>query len=325
MANVSYSTVSRAVSGSAKVSESTRETILKICSEKGFRINTLARSMVKKRTNVIGVIIPNITNPFYSEIVLHIDRHARRLGYICMICNGMYDDVQIEDLLEFMMSQQVDGIILASPRDSTCERIEKYTSQIPIVYIGVNPGQYSGNFVNTNNKLGGYMACEYLYRLGHRDIVYFGYREGSSTHSDRLEGFQQAAQAFGIRPTVLYNNEGHSTIEAGYRLGLKLLNSKNKFSAVFVVSDTLALGLLQAAEENGIAIPESFSMLGYDNISYSNLPKIHLTSVAQPLDQIAVNAVDILLDAVRKQDLDNFMNRSLNPFLVERNSCLPND
>ncbi|MBD9068820.1 MAG: LacI family transcriptional regulator, partial [Butyricicoccus sp.] len=114
IAGVSTSTVSRALSGSKELSEATRERIVKICNEQGYRVNALARSLIRSRTNVIGLIVPEVTNPFYAEISLGIETHARELGYNVMLCNSQQDTKTTEDLFGFLISHQVDGIILAN-------------------------------------------------------------------------------------------------------------------------------------------------------------------------------------------------------------------
>ena len=322
MANVSYSTVSRAITGSKGVSDDVRDHILSLCKEHGYRVNTLARSMIMKRTNVLGIIIPDVTNPFYSDIVLHLERYSRSKGYITMLCNSLYDDAQSEYLFDFLMGHQVDGIILASTKDSTCKWAEKYNSHIPIAYIGENPGGFTGNFINTDNIRGGILACEYLHSLGHNDILYFGFREHSATHTKRLEGFQKSAQQLGVHLEVFANPRDGSSIENGYILGKELFQNKPSYSAIFAATDTLALGLMQAADECGIRIPEDISVLGFDDIAYANLPKIKLTTIAQPRNLIATNAVDILLEAINHNDSETFTTRALKPYLVERNSCI---
>jgi len=322
MANVSYSTVSRAITGGKGVSDEVRDHIRQLCKEHGYRANTLARSMIKKRTNFLGIIIPDVTNPFYADIVLHLERYSRSKGYITMLCNSLYDDSQSEFLFDFLIGHQVDGIILASTKDSTCKWAEKFNDIIPIAYIGENPGGYTGNFINTDNIRGGMMACEYLHSLGHTDILYFGYRENSATHTKRFDGFKKAAQQLGIHLHTFNNPRDSSSIENGYILGQELFKQDRNYTAIFAATDTLALGLMQAADEKGIRIPEDVSVLGFDDISYDNLPKIQLTSIAQPKDLIAHSAVDILLEAINHDDHETFTTRALKPYLVERRSCI---
>ena len=126
IADVSTSTVSRALSGSKELSEATRERIVKICNEQGYRVNALARSLIRSRTNVIGLIVPEVTNPFYAEISLGIETHARELGYNVMLCNSQQDTKTTEELFGFLISHQVDGIILANSHSDAPRWLQQF-------------------------------------------------------------------------------------------------------------------------------------------------------------------------------------------------------
>lgn len=322
MANVSPATVSRAINGDKGVSEKVRAEILELCRQNGYRVNTIARSMVKKRTHSIGMIIPNVMNPFYAEIVFHLESYSRSHGYMTLLCNSLYDDDQVESLFDFLIARRVDGIIVASTRDAACRWAEKYDRRVPTTYIGENPGTFSGNFVNTDNIRGGALGCEYLYGLGHRDILYLGKRRASSAHHRRFEGFRKCAESLGLTIQVMENASGNSSIESGYRLGKELFREKLTSTAIFAATDTIALGVMQAAGEAGIRIPADVSLLGFDNITLARLPNIQLTTIAQPKEQIATAAFDILRESIRSQNDGNYSTRSLKPTLVERNTCL---
>ena len=136
IAGVSTSTVSRALSGSKELSEATRERIVKICNEQGYRVNALARSLIRSRTNVIGLIVPEVTNPFYAEISLGIETHARELGYNVMLCNSQQDTKTTEDLFGFLISHQVDGIILANSHSDAPRWLQQFAPHLPTVLLG---------------------------------------------------------------------------------------------------------------------------------------------------------------------------------------------
>lgn len=322
LANVSVSTVSRAINGGKGVSEKVRAEILDLCRENGYRVNSVARSMVKKRTHSIGIIIPSVMNPFYAEIVFHLENYSRSHGYMTMLCNSLYEDDSYESLFDFLIGRRVDGIIVASTRDAACRWAEKYGRQVPTTYIGENPGTFSGNFVNTDNIRGGILGCEYLYGLGHRDILYLGMRKCSSAHIRRFEGFRKAAESLGLPVRVIENSSGNSSIDSGYRLGKELFSGKIPYSAIFAATDTIALGVMQAAGEAGVRIPNDVSLLGFDNISLARLPNIQLTTIDQPKELLATAAFDILRESIRNQNDGNYRSRSLKPVLIERKTCL---
>ena len=183
IAGVSTSTVSRALSNSPELSEQTRQRILEICRQEGYRVNALARSLICNKTNVIGLIVPEVTNPFYAELSLGIETHARSLGYNVILCNGQNDTKVTEELFGFLISHQVDGIILASSQQDAGTMIQKFVPRLPTVLLGT-PALVSGDEVNSvciDNLAGGRLAAEHLLELGHRDIVYLGYRPNSLT------------------------------------------------------------------------------------------------------------------------------------------------
>ena len=226
IAGVSTSTVSRALSGSKELSEATRERIVKICNEQGYRVNALARSLIRSRTNVIGLIVPEVTNPFYAEISLGIETHARELGYNVMLCNSQQDTKTTEELFGFLISHQVDGIILANSHSDAPRWLQQFAPHLPTVLLGT-PASLSGDEVNSvcvDNLAGGRLAAEYLLSLGHRSIAYLGHRSGSLTHQLRLRGFMEVLGKEGLTPTVIENNAESSSIGAGYELSRKLFN-----------------------------------------------------------------------------------------------------
>ena len=207
IAGVSTSTVSRALSNSPELSEQTRQRILEICRREGYRVNALARSLICNKTNVIGLIVPEVTNPFYAELSLGIETHARSLGYNVILCNGQNDTKVTEELFGFLISHQVDGIILASSQQDAGTMIQKLAPRLPTVLLGT-PALVSGDEVNSvciDNLAGGRLAAEHLLELGHRDIVYLGNRPNSLTHQLRLRGFTEMLEKAGITPQVIDN------------------------------------------------------------------------------------------------------------------------
>ena len=324
MAHVSVTTVSRALNGSLDINEETRRRILKICRREGYRTNLLAKSLISSRTNVLGVIQPDISSPFHAVLALHIETCARRLGYQVMLCRGKPSDENIDELFDFLLGQHVDGILLCSSSNRAYDVLGKYQSMVPSVLLGACPPENSSirlNSISTDNYAGGMLAAEYLFGLGHRKIVYLGMREGSITHERRHQGFVDAAEKLGMQVRTIYNNDTSSTIEGGHRLSAALLKQGISETAVFAASDLLALGFMQAADEAGISIPEQISLLGYDNIEYAALDQMRLTTFSQRPEVLARHAVQLLLDLIEKQESYACTFRMLTPCLVERDSC----
>ena len=179
-ANVSYSTVSRALSGSPEISAETRERILQLCKEMRYTPNTVARAMVMKSTKLLGLILTGVNNPFMSELAYHIDRQARARGYNIVICNSSRNAEQEREIFELMLGRQVDGIIICPSGPESYETLQPYLSRIPTVFVGENLRKAPESYVSVDNSRGAYIGVEYLHSLGHQDILYFGRRRGSS-------------------------------------------------------------------------------------------------------------------------------------------------
>ncbi|MGM9669821.1 MAG: LacI family DNA-binding transcriptional regulator [Faecousia sp.] len=321
-AGVSYSTVSRALSGSPEISVDTRERILQVCKEMNYTANTVARSMVMHSTKLLGLILTSVNNPFMSELAYHIDRQARARGYNIILCNSSRDLDQERELFELMVGRQVDGVILFPSGPESYAALQPHLSRIPTVFIGENLRDIPESYVSTDNFRGAYMGVEYLYRLGHKDILYFGRRRGSTTHHLRADGYAAACADLGLTPQYCNNMFSTTSIKYGYQLAKQLFAQEVTYSAIFAATDTNALGIMQAAEECGIRIPEDISLLGFDNIHDSGLPRINLSTIDQPKKMLASVAVDSLLDKI-DNELSGYSHRILMPTLVERSSCIP--
>ena len=321
-AGVSYSTVSRALSGSPEISEETRKRILQLCKEMDYTTNTIARAMVMKSTKLLGLILTDISNPFMSELAYHIDRQARARGYNILLCNSSRNLEQERDLFELMIGRKADGVILFPSESGSYEMLQPLLSRMPTIFVGENLREAPESYVAVDNYRGAYLGVEYLYNLGHRRILYFGKRRGSYTHQLRGDGYVAACQDFGLTPRYCNNAFMSTSIKYGYQLAKQLFAQSLDYTAIFAATDTNALGVLQAAEECGIRIPEDLSLLGFDNIRDSGLPRINLTTVEQPKKLLASMAVDSLLDKIQNE-LSGYTHRILTPAVIERSSCLP--
>ena len=322
VAGVSYATVSRAVSGSPEISEDTRRRILKLCKEMGYTPNSIARSMVKRCTNILGLIVPSLNNPFMSELTADLEIYARNRGYNLMVCNSSYDhDLELE-VFSLLIGRQVDGVIMIPVGHEPYKSLSALTGQVPTVFISENMQNYPENYVSVDNYRGMQIATEYLYSLGHREILYFGARSDSKTHELRLDGYLSSCKRLGLEPHVLRSSYSRSSREVGYTLASDYFSRPHSETAILCAADMLAIGVKQAAYEAGIRIPKDISLMGFDNISFSALPEIDLTTINQPTQQMATSAVDMLLDHIRNPEAAHGQ-LILPPALIERRSCRP--
>ena len=217
---------------------------------------------------------------------------------------------------------QVDGVIMIPVGHEPYESLSALTAQVPTVFISENMQDYPENYVSVDNYRGMQIAAEYLYSLGHREILYFGARSDSKTHELRLGGYLSSCEKLGITPHVLRSSYSRSSREVGYTLAGEYFAKPHSETAILCSADMLAIGVKQAAYEAGIRIPKDISLMGFDNISFSALPEIDLTTINQPTQQMATSAVDMLLDHIRDPEAETGR-LILPPSLIERKSCRP--
>ena len=318
-AGVSYATVSRALSGSSQIGSETRERVLKLCDEMGYTTNFVARSMVTKRTNLIGLVVPSVDNQFMSELAYHAEVSARSHGYNIMLCDSGPDLRQEKTVVKLLLSRQVDGILIVPQSSRSYESLKPYLDQTPTVFLSENLRDQPQSYVAVDNSRGTYLGTQYLYELGHRDILYFGQRQ-STTHQLRAEGYLKACQELGLAPRYFNSEYTRSSIQGGYQLAKELFQKPLDYTAIFASTDSNALGILTAADELGIDIPGRLSLIGFDNISATALSRIDLTTIDQPKKAMAVQAVDMLRDKI-EHGTQGYVHQILLPTLIRRGTC----
>ena len=318
-AGVSYATVSRALSGSPQIGSDTRERIIKLCDEMGYTTNYVARSMVMKKTDLIGLVVPSIDNAFMSELAYYAEMSARSHGYNVMLCNSGPDLKQEKTVVKLLLGRQVDGILIVPQSPKTYENIRAYTDQVPTVFLSENLRDQPQSYVAGDNSRGTYIGTKYLYELGHRDILYFG-RRHTTTHQLRAEGYMKACQELGLQQRFVNSEFSRSSIANGYEMAKELFSKPIDYSAIFASTDSNALGILKAADEMHIDIPGHLSLIGFDNIPSTGLPRIELTTIEQPKREMAVQAVDMLRDKI-ENGTQGYVHQILLPTLIKRGTC----
>ena len=318
-AGVSYSTVSRSLSGSPQIGRETRERILRLCDEMGYTKNYVARSMVMWRTELIGLVVPSIDNQFMAELAYHAEMSARARGYNLMLCNSGPDLRQEKAVVKLLVGRQVDGMLTVPQEHRSCEELRVYTEQVPTVFLSEDLRDEPLSCVTTDNTGATYLAMEYLRSLGHREILYFG-RRHTVTHQLRAEGYLRACRDMGLTPRIVDSSFPRSSVAGGYELARELFTKPLDYTAILASTDSNALGILRAADELGIRVPEQLSLMGFDNIASAAMPRIDLTTVEQSKREMALQAVEILLDKIER-GTQGYVHQILMPSLVKRSSC----
>lgn len=320
IANVSYATVSRALNGHKDVSQETREKILKICEQIGYSPNAIARGLVTKSTNTIGLLVPDITSPFYPEVALGVEDEARKHGYNIFLCNSNWEMSRTETYFRLLLERRVDGIIIAPVSDETIKLAKRYNDRLPIVFVSSDPKEKSFNYVTVDNLKGGFIATEYLIKLGHRKIAFIGGNASTSSYSDRLEGYKKAFMQYKLDIDYNMIRSGSFTKDCGYEITKQFIKEGILPTAIVCASDVVALGVIEAAEECNLQIPKDISLMGYDDISYASLPKIRLTTVFQPKYELGKAAVDILIQKL-EGNCKKAIHKIMQPEVIVRSTC----
>lgn len=317
-AGVSYGTVSRALSDHPEISLATKQRIRALCKEMGYVPNMAARGLVKQSTQIIGLIVPDVSNPFFSEIALEIEMTARSKGYHLLVCNTTRSSEWEYEAAERLLRQQVDGLIVSPVTPESMERLHGLCGTLPVVYIGDNHGP-GCSFVTGDNIRGGYIGGRYLTQLGHREIAFIGGRTTSKTNQYRVEGFRRAMAEAGSEGIIVECPPEMDDTSRYNKLAGQFLDTKPKVTAIFAYSDRFALGVMQAAGERGLRIPEDLSLLGYDNIAYAALPRINLTSISHHKRTLGRKAVTRLIAKIEGDPHD--YEDILEPELIIRGTC----
>lgn len=321
-AGVSPSTVSRALNDSPLIREETKARIRRIAEELGYERNELARGLVMGASGAVGLVIPDITNPFFAEVTRGVGEVAHAQGYGVILCNTEEDPDRERSYIGLLRRKRVDGLILTSvtAEDPYLKTLAR--SKMPFVLVSRSSKVVDAPYVGVDDRLGGRLAVEHLVELGHRDIAFIGGPAGVQSCLDRLAAFEAVLVERGIPVREEWIGFSDFTQESGYKVALRYLSGKKRPTAVFAANDVVALGVLQAADELGLSVPEDLSVVGYDDISYAALPRIQLTTVAQPSFDMGKIAAEWLLSTLRGRP-QRRLYRLLTPKLVVRRTTAP--
>lgn len=312
---VSYTTVSRALNNKKGVSDKMRDKIIKAANEMGYQPNTLARGLVSNSSKTIGLIIPDIINPFFPEIARGIEDAASEKGYTVFLSNSNWDIEKEEKCINSLVSNRVDGIII---NPNSMDNLEKLKNlKTPIVYVNTKVKDEDVSFLGIDNISGAKFATKHLIDCGYKKIAYLGGTTKSYSNNMRMKGYKETLieNGFEIKEEIIVNAKFDTDI--AYEETKKLLSLDNPPDAIFAANDIIALGVMHAVEESGIKIPEEFGVIGFDNISEAKLPQIQLTTMSLPKYFMGKKAFELLLDQIENDNMNNAQ-YIIKPRLIQR-------
>ena len=325
IANVSHTTVSRALNNQSRIKNETKEAILAIAKELNYRPNFIARSLVMKRTKTLGLVITTIANPFYTELAQGIEAMARKLGYNIILCST-HSDLGTEKLyIDMLRSKGVDGIIFTSAHMGDPNIVELAEEGFPLMLV--NRRTYHPmikewvDYVGIDNIQGGFVAVEHLIKLGHQRIGIIGGSSESSVGFERLEGGKRALAAYGLKQIDEYFLEGDFLKESGYRGGSKFIKMADPPTAIFAANDYMALGTYQAVMEEGLKVPEEMAIIGFNDIEFTAMKGIELTTIGQKKYEMGALSVESLVEKIEGRKVGPPKEIILKPELIIRKTC----
>lgn len=320
-ANISYSTVSRALAGNPQVNEESRNKILKLANDMGYTPNALAKGLVTKSTYTIGLIITDITNPFFPEVAQGVEDCANRNGYQVFLCNSNWSVQREKEYLYKLYSSRVDGIVI-SPASDDLSHIVDSQFQVPIVFAAQKPQSNGCNYVTVDHFKSATIAVEYLVKLGHKKIAYIGGLLSTNSGIDRFNGYKSILKKYNIPMIANYIIHGGYTQASGYQFAKELLLLNQELpTAIVAGNDITALGIIQAIEEYGLKVPSDISVIGFDDISFASLDKIQLTTVYLPKYAIGEESMEVLIQKIQNPKDTEGKHRILEPKLIVRKTC----
>jgi len=304
-ARVSVGTVSNVLNGRAFVSQKNRRKVELAIQELRYRPNTIARSLRKNRTYLLAVFIPDVSNPFYSEVVKGVENAAKKNGYGVLICDMEYEIENEFPLVERLGEKSVDGVLFSAGWNDEEEIIKLSESGIPVVILDRNVENVPISSVEINNQQAVYEAIQYLIDNGHKRIGYIS-ESLNDTLKRRLEGYKLALSDNDIDydPEIVFINEKIQAdkVGHGYELMKSVLSSIEEMpTAFFGASDILAIGAMKAIKEKNLRIPRDISIMGFDGIALSKFTEPPLTTVSQPKLEMGERAVQLLLEIIESR------------------------
>jgi LacI family transcriptional regulator len=298
LAGVSTSTVSAVLNESVVVSPKRKERVLAAMSALDYQPDAIARSLKTGRSNAIGVIVPDITNTFYPEVIRGVEVAAQAAGYSVLLCDSSEDRAIEERHFSALFSRRVDGVILACCIDSRANELVARRN-LPVVFIDRLPPSRAVNSVCTDNVAAGRLAAEHLIGLGHKRIGMLAGHLGLSPHHDRLEGFRKAMQEAHLPILDEYLIAGNVQVEDGVGAGRRLLSLSTPPTAILASNNKLLLGVLQAVEERNLSIPKDLSVLGFDDYLWNTHFSPGLTAVAQLTGEMGKRSFELLQQLIQ--------------------------
>ncbi len=319
-AGVSPATVSRVLNGQQHhIRPETRKRVLQAVQELGYLPDRRAQALRRRWTGVVGVITPDISNPFFSLLVQGLEHEARAHGYSVLICDSQNTPEGEDHAVETLLRERVDGVIVTSVRADNTKLLNFLRKGIALVVADRPLAHLDVPTVTVDSVRDGYRLTRHLLELGYRNIAFIQGPGDVATAVGRLEGYKKALQEWGLKPPERGLEPGDYTFEGGYKAAKRLLR-RGQFDAIIAANDLMAIGTLYALRERGIAVPEEIGLAGFDDIPMASWVHPRLTTIAIPAYKIGREAMKLLTYGLHGKPLPTKL-KLLPTRLIRGHSC----
>lgn len=323
----SVSTISAALNNSDYVSANMRSRIERAIKELKYRPNDLARGLRLRKTHSIAIVVPDLSNNFYVDLVRGAKDYSASANYTMLIGDSRENWEEERSYLESFQRRRVDGVIRVAAMNAPNVKLGPILGDVPVVYADRFPSGSDSRIarVGVDNVRAAESAMRYLLSLGHRKIGIIVGEATSGTSSDRLRGCLQALKSAKVRADRSRIHTGHNDVESGHSRTMQLLTQKDRSTAIFCTNNMMALGAFAAIQEIGLRCPEDISLLGFDDFYWATLLRPKLTVVGQPAREMGITAARILIDQIEGRSGDSTPVLLATKLIVRDSCCPPGD
>jgi LacI family transcriptional regulator len=321
-AGVSQSTVSRVLNGSPMIGDATRTRVEAAMAKLGYTRNGAARTLITGRSHLLGLVVSNITNPFYPEVIESVITTAAHHHYNVLLCNTQESAELQLAYLSLLLEHRVDGAILTSALLDSGDVVSRMRDEgTPLVLVNrVAEGPWADS-VRLDDDAAGYMATSHFLELGHRSIAFVGGHPRTSTHAHRLAGYQRAMTDARIPPRAELVSEGQFTRECGNEATTRMLMLSDRPTALVCADDVIALGALDAIFDAKLLVPDDVAVIGVDDVPAASLRQVGLSTIRQSATEMGQRATALLMGRIEGEVTGAPVDVVLTPQLVVRQTC----
>ncbi|GIP40219.1 LacI family transcriptional regulator [Paenibacillus sp. J31TS4] len=304
LAAVSVATVSRVLNNNGYVNKETKEKVQQAIQLLQYEPNTMAKGLAGKKTETLALVLPDISNPFFSEVARAVEDVAQLYGYTVVLCNTDSDTDKEQTYIQVMKRRYVDGMLFASNTLRAADVLMLNKANIPLVVLDRAPANVPCLVVRSKNNEGAKLAIRHLLDTGCRRIAHIYGPQETATGKERLIGYEEAVRSFPwYSPTLM--EPGQFSIQGGMAAAEKLMERHPDIDGIFAGNDLMALGALKKLQQLGIPVPGRVSLIGFDGIELTRITEPELSTIAQPIYEIGATATRLLIKKIEGVQLEN--------------------